>query len=70
MSVKSAHHAPAEKSAMRTAIDSLIPKLSWPRKSTRLATSRMIPPAYPIAHAREETPSRSSGVAISGRKEL
>ena len=64
------HHAPADARLMRTALNVVMPKLSAPKSSRRFRASNTPPPAYPSAQPRDETASRSSGGAISGRKEL
>ena len=47
-----------------------MPSASARESNRRFRASNTPPPAYPSAHPREETASRCSGGAISGRNEL
>ena len=60
----------AEARLIRAASPSLIPNEGARVKSKRFSARRVPPPKYPNAQPREESPSRSAGGAISGRKEL
>ena len=68
MTVNSAHHRPAESRLIRTVVSVSSPKGLMVTRA-RLIASRRPPPRYPRAQPREETPSRSSGLAIRQSRE-